>query len=134
MDLTEGEETKKWQECTEELYKNDLNDADNHDGVITYLETDILQCKVKWSLGSINRSKASGSDRIPVELLQIIKDDAVKILHSIQQQIWKTQQEPQDWKRSVFIPSVFIPIPPKKAMPKNVQITAQLYSFSMLAK
>ena len=85
-------------------YKKDLHDADNHNGVITHLEPDILECEVKWALGSITTSKASGGDGIPVELLQILKDDAVKVLHSICQQIWKTQQWPQDWKRSAFIP------------------------------
>ena len=89
---------------TEELYKKDLHDPDNHDGVITYLEPDILECEVKWALGSITMNKASGGDGIPVELFQILKDDAVEVLHSIRQQIWKTQQWPQDWKRSVFIP------------------------------
>ena len=92
------------QEYTEELYKKDRNDPDNHDGVITHLEPDILECKVKWALGSITMNKASGGDGIPVELFQILKDDAVKVLHSMCQQIWKTQQRPQDWKRSVFIP------------------------------
>ena len=95
---------KKWQEYTEDLYKKDLYDPDNHSGVITHLEPDILECEVKWALGSITMNKASGGDRIPVELFQILKDDAVKVLHSICQQIWKTQQCPQDWKRSVFIP------------------------------
>ena len=105
MDLTEAEDIKKrWQECTEELYKLDLHDPDNHDGVITHLEPDILECKVKWALGSITMNKASGGDGIPVELFQILKDDAMKVLHSICQQLWKTQQWPQDWKRSVFIP------------------------------
>ena len=105
MDLTEAEDIKKrWQEYTEELYKNDLHDQDNHDGVITYLGPDILEWEVKWALGSITTNKASGGDRITVELFQILKDDAVKVLHSICQQIWKTQQWPQDWKRSVFIP------------------------------
>ena len=105
MDLTEAEDIKKrWKEYTEELYKKDLNNPDNHDGVITHLETDILECKVKWALGSITRSKASGGDRIPAELFQIITDDAVKVVHSICQQILKTQQWPQDWKRSIFIP------------------------------
>ena len=105
MDLTEAEGVKKgWQQYTEELYKKDLHDADNHDGVITHLEPDILECEVKWSLGSISMNKASGGDEIPVELFQILKDDAVKVLHSICQQIWKTQQWPRDWKRSVFIP------------------------------
>ena len=95
---------KRWQEYTEELYKKDLHDPDNHDGVITHLEPDILEGKVKWALGSITASKASGDDGIPVELFQILKDDAVKVLHSICQQIWKTQQWPQDLKISVFIP------------------------------
>ena len=105
MDLTEAEDIKKrWQEYTEELYKTDLHDPDNHDGVITHLEPDILECEVKWALGSITVKKVSGSDGIPVELFQILKDDAVKVLHSIYQQIWKTQQWPQDWKWSVFIP------------------------------
>ena len=105
LDLTEEEDTKKrWQEYTEELYKKDLHDLDNYDGVITHLEPDILECEVKWALGSITTNKASRGDRIPVELLQILKDDAMKVLHSICQQIWKTQQWPQDWKRLVFIP------------------------------
>ena len=105
MDLIEAKDIKKmWQEYTEELYRKDLNDPDNHDDVITRLETDILECKVKWALGSIATSKASGGDGIPVELFHILKDDAVKVLHSICQQIWKTQQWPQDWKRSDFIP------------------------------
>ena len=105
MDLTEAENIKKrWQEYTEELYKKDLHDQDNHDGVITHLEPDILECEVKWALESITRNKASGGDGILVELFQILKDDAVKVLHSICQQIWKTQQWPQDWKMSVFIP------------------------------
>ena len=105
MDLTEAEDVKKrWQEYTEELYKKDLHDPDNHDGVITHLEPDTLECEVKWALGSITTNKASGGDAIPVELFQILKDDAVKVLHGTCQQIWKTQQWPQDWKRSVFIP------------------------------
>ena len=105
MDHTEAEDKKKrCQEYTEELYKKDLHDRDNHDGMITQLEPDILECKVKWALGSITTNKASGGDGIPVELFQILIDDAVKVLHSICQQIWKTQQWPQDWKRSVFIP------------------------------
>ena len=105
MDLTETEDIKKkWQGYTEELYKKDLHEPDNHDGVITHLEPDILKGKVKWALGSITTNKASGGDGIPVELFQILKDDAVKVLHSICQQIWKTQQWPQDWKRTVFIP------------------------------
>ena len=105
MDLTEAEDIqKRWQEYTEELYKKDLHDQDNHDGVITHLEPDILECEVKWALGRITTNKASGGDGIPAELFQILKDDAVKVLHSIYQQIWKTQQWPQDWKRLVFIP------------------------------
>ena len=105
MDLTEAEDIKKrWQEYTEELYKKDLNNPDNHDGVITHLEPDILECEVKWTLGSITMNKANGGDGISVELFQILKDDAVKVLHSIYQQIWQTQQWPQDWKRSVFFP------------------------------
>ena len=104
-DLTETEEIKKrWQESIEELYKKDLHNPDNHNGMITHLEPDILECKVKWALGSITMNKASGGDGTPVELFQILKDDAVKVLHSICQQIWKTQQQPQDWKRSIFIP------------------------------
>ena len=104
MVLTEAENIKRWKEYTEELYKKDLPDPDNHDGVITHLEPDIMECKVKWALGSIAINTASGGDGIPVELLQILKDDAVKVLYSICQQIWKTQQWPQDWKSSVFIP------------------------------
>ena len=104
MDLTEAEDIKKrWQEYTEELYKKDLHDPDNHDGVITHLEPDILDCNVKWALESITMNKASGGDGIPVKVFQILKDDAVKVLPSICQQIWKTQQWPQDWKGSVFI-------------------------------
>ena len=100
MGLTEAEDIKKrWQEYTKELYKKDLNDPDNHYGVITYLEPDILQCEVKWALGSIPTNKGSGSDGFPAKLFQIPKDDAVKVLISICQQIWKTQQWPQDWKR-----------------------------------
>src|SRR5574340_208116 len=105
MDLTEAEDIqKKWQEYTEELYKKDLHDPDNHEGVITDLEPDILECEVKWALESITTNKASGGDGIPVELFQVLKDDVVKVLHSIYQQIWKTQPWPQDWKMSVFIP------------------------------
>ena len=104
MDLTEPEDIKKrWQEYTE-LYKKDLHDPDNHHGVITHLEPDILECEVKWALGSITTNKVSGGNGIPVEIFQILKDDAVKVPHSICQHIWKTQQWPQDWKRSVFIP------------------------------
>ena len=114
MDLTEAEDiNKRWQEYTEALYKKDLHDPDNHDGVITHLEPDILECEVKWALESITMNKASGCDGIPVELFQILKGDAVKVLHSICQQIWKTQQWPQDWKWSVFIPI------PKKDNPKE---------------
>ena len=105
MDLTEAEDIKKrWQEYTEELYKKDLHDPENHDGVINHLEPDILECEVKWALGSITVNKTSGDDGISVELFQILKDNAVKALHSICQQIWKAQQWSQDWKRSVFIP------------------------------
>ena len=105
VDLTEAEDIKKrQQEYTEELYKKDLHDQNNHDGVITHLEPDLLECEVKWALESITTNKASGGDGIAVELFQILKDDAVKVLHSTCQQIWKTQQWPQDWKRSVFIP------------------------------
>ena len=125
--LTNGHRTRKGQfsfqsqkrQCQRilKLYKRDLHDVDNHDGVITHLEPDILECEVKWALGSITTNKSSGGDGIPVELFQTLKDDAVKVLHSICQQIWKTQQWPQDWKRSVFIP-----IPKNWAMPKNAQI------------
>ena len=113
MELTEAEDFKKrWQEYIEELYRKkkkelyrkDLHDPDNHDGVITHLEPDILEWEVQWASGSITMNKASGGDGIPVELFLILKDGAVKVLHSICQQIWKTQQWPQDWKNSVFIP------------------------------
>ena len=123
MDLTKAEEIKKRLQDTEALYKKDLHDPENHEGVITHLEPDILECEVKWALGSITMNKASGGDGIPVELFQILKDDAVKVLHSICQQIWKIQQWPQDWKSSVFIP-----------IPMNIQTTTQLYSSHMLAK
>ena len=114
MGLTEAEDIKKrWQEYTEELYKKDLHDQDNHNGVITHLEPDILECEVKWALESITTNKASRGDGIPIELFQTLKDDAVKVLHAICQQIWKTQQWPQDWKRSVFIPT------PKKGNTKE---------------
>ena len=117
MDLTEAEDIKKGrQEYTEELYKKDLHDPDNHGGVITHLEADILECEVKWALGNITMNKASGGNRIPVELFQILKDDAVKVLHSVYQQIWKTQQWPQDWKRSVFT------LLPKKSKAKECSI------------
>ena len=105
MDLTGTEDIKKrWQKYTEELYKRDLHYPGNHDGVITHLEPGILECEVKWALESITTNKASVGDGIPVELFHILKDDAVKVLHSICQQIWKTQQWPQDWERSIFIP------------------------------
>ena len=105
MGLTEAEDIKKWwQEYTEELYEKDLHDPDKHDGVLTHLEPDILEYEVKWAFKSITMNKTSGGDGIPVELFQILEDDAVKVLHSICQQIWKTQQWPQEWKRSVFIP------------------------------
>ena len=110
------------------LVKKDLNDPDNHDGVNIHLESDILESEVKWALGSITMNKVSGGDGIPAELFQILKDDAVKVLHSICQQIWKTQQWPQDWKRSFFIPAS------KKEMPVDVQTTAQLHLSHMLAK
>ena len=122
MDLTEAENIKKrWQEYTEEVYKKDLHDQDNYDDVITHLEPDILECEVKWALGSITSNKSGGGDGIPVELFQILKDDAVKVLHSICQQIWKTQQWPQDWKRSVFIPI------PKKGNAKDCSDVTQNY-------
>ena len=105
MDLIEIEDIKKrWQEYTEELYEKDPHDPDNHDGVITHLEPDILECEVKQALGSITMNRASGGDAIPAELFHILKDNAVKVLHSMCQQIWKTQQWPENWKRSVFIP------------------------------
>ena len=104
MDLTEAEDIKKRRQEYIELYQKDLHDPDNHDGVITHLEPGILECEVKWALESITTNKARGGDGIPAELFQILKDDAVKMLHSICQQIWKIQQWPQDWKRSVFIP------------------------------
>ena len=124
VNLREAEDIKKrQQEYTEEIYKKDFHNPDNHNGVITHLEPDILECEMKWALGSITTNKASGGDGIPVELFQILKDDAVKVLHSISQQIWKTQQWPQDWKRSIFIP-----------VPKNAQTTAQSNSSHILAK
>ena len=105
MDLTESEDIKKrWQEYTQELYKKELQEPDNHNDMLTHLEPDILECEVKWTLESITTNKASGGDAIPVELFQILKYHAVKVLYPICQQIWKTQQWPQDWKRSVFIP------------------------------
>ena len=124
MDLTEAEDIKKrWQEYTGDLYKKDLHDPDNHNGMITHLELDILKCKVKWTLGSITMNKASGGDGIPFELFKTLKD-VVKVLHSICQQIWKAQQWPQDW------PFQF----QRKIMPKNVQTIAQLHSSYTLAK
>ena len=129
MDLTETEDIKKrWQEYTEELYKKDFHNPDNHNDLTTDLDPHILQCEVKWALGSITMKKASGGDGIPVELFQILKDGAVKVLHLICQQIWKTQQWPQYQKRSVFIPTQ------RKAMPKNAQTTIQLYSSHTLVK
>ena len=128
-DLTEAEDIKKWwQEYTEELYKKDLHDPDNHSCVITHLEPDILECEVKWALESITTNKASGGERIPVELFQILKDDAEKLLHSIYHQIWKTQQRPQDWKRSVFIPI------PKKDNARECSNYHTMYSFHTLAR
>ena len=129
MDLTEAEDIKKrWQEYTEELYKKDLNDPDNHNGVITHLEPDILEQEVKWALGSISMNKASGGDGIPAELFQILKEDSLNVLHSICQQIWKTQQWPQDWKKSVFIPI------PKTGNAKECSNYLTLHLFHMLAK
>ena len=127
MGLTEAGDIKRWEEYTE-LYKKDLHDPDNHDGVITHLEPDILEYEVKWALGSITMNKASGGDGIPFELFQVLKDDAVKVLHSRCQQIGKTQQCLQDWKRSVFIPIL------KKGNAKNAQTTAQLHSSHMLVR
>ena len=118
MDLTEAEDIKKWwQEYTEELYKKDLHYLDNHDGVIIHTEPDILECEVKWAIGSITTNKASGDDGIPVELFQILKDNAVKVLHSICQQIWKTQQWQQDWKRSFSFQSQ------RKAMQRMLKLS-----------
>ena len=128
-ELTEAESIKKrWQEYTKELYKKDLHDSDNHNGVITHLELDILECEVKWALGNITTNKASGGDGIPVELFQTLKDDAVKVLHSICQKSWKIQQWPKDWKRSVFI-SIS-----KKGNAKNAQGIAQLHASHMFGK
>ena len=128
MNLTEAEDIKKrWQELYRKLYKKDLHDPDNHDGVITYLETDILECEVKWALGSITTNKASGGDGIPAELGKILKDDAVKVLHAICQQIWKTQQWHKTGKGQCSFQSQ------RKAMPKSVQTTRQLHSFNTLA-
>ena len=142
MNLTEAEDTKKrWQEYTKELYKKDLHDQDNYHAMITHLEQDILECEVKWALGSITRNKASGGDGIPVELFQILKDDAMKVLHSICQHIWKSQQWPQDWKRAVFIPipkkgnakecsnycTIALISDSSKVMPKILQARLQQY-------
>ena len=128
-DLTEAEDIKKrWQQYTEELYKKDLHDPDNHEGVITYLEPDILEWEVKWALGSSTTNKASGGDRIPVELCQILKDDAVKVLHSICQQMWKISSGHRTGKGQFSFQSQ------RNAMPKNAQITAQMHSSHTLAK
>ena len=127
-DLTEAEDIKKrWQEYTEELYKKDLHDPDNHDCAITHLKPDILEWKVKWALGSITTNKASGGDGIPVELFQILKDHVVKVLHSICQQIWKTQQWPQDWKMCFHSN-------PRERQCQRMLKTTQLHSFHILAK
>ena len=129
MDPTEAEDIKKrWQEYTEELHKKDLHDPDNHNGMITHLEPKILECEVRWALGSITTNKASRGDGIRVELFQILKDDVVKVLHSICQKIWKTQQWPQDWKRSVFIPI------PKKGNAKECSKFIQLHLFHMITR
>ena len=127
-DLTKAKDIKRWQEYTEELYKKDLDNPDNHNGVITHLEPDILDYEVKWPLVSITMNKASESDGIPVELFQTLKDDAVKVLHSICQQIWKTQQWPQDWKRTVFI------LIPKEGNPKECSNYHRVALSHMLVK
>ena len=128
-DLTEaGDIKKRWQKYTEELYKKDLHDQDNHDGVITHLEPDILECEIKWALESITTNKASGGDGIPVELLQILKDDAVKVLHSICQQILKLNSGHRTGKGQFSFQFQ------RKAMPKNAQTTAQMHSSHTLAK
>ena len=127
--LTESEDIKKrWQEYTEELYKKEPHDPDNHDGVINHIEPDILECEVKWAFERIPTNKASGCDRTPVELFQILKDGVVKVLHTICQQIWKTQQWTQDWKRSAFIPV------PKKDNAEECSNYIQLCSFHMLVR
>ena len=121
-DLEEAEEIKKrWKEYTEELYKKDLNEQDNHDGVVSHPEPNILECEVNWALGSTAINKASGCDGIPVELFKTLKDDAIKVLHSICQQIWKTQQWPQDWKWSILIPA------PKMVVSTNVLTIGQMH-------
>ena len=130
MDLTEAEDIKKrWQEYTEELYKKGLHNPDNHDVVITHLELDILECEVKWALGSITMNKTRRGDGIPVDLFKILKDDVVKVLHSICQQIWKIQQWPQDRTKGQFSFQS-----QRKAMPKNAQTTTQLHSSHTLVK
>ena len=129
MDLTEAEGIKKrWKEYTEELHKKDLHDPDNHNGVITHLDTDILDCEVRWALGSITTNKTSGGDGIPVELFQILKDDTMKVWYSVCQKFGKLIQWPQAWKRSVLSQSQ------RKARPKNVQTTTQLHSSHTIAK
>ena len=129
IDLIEAEDIKKrWQKYTEELYKKELHNPDNHNGVITHLEIDILECEVRWALESITMNKASGGDGIPVELFQILNDDAVKLLHSICQPIWKTQQWPRTGKGQFSFQFQ------RKAMPKNAQTTAQLHSSHRLVK
>ena len=124
MNLAEAEEIKRWQEYTEELYRKDLNDPDDHDGVNTHLEPDILECKVKWTLESITTNKASRGDGIPAELFQILKVDVMKVLNLICQEIWKTQQWPQDWKRSVFLPI------PKKG---NAKECSNYYTIALIS-
>ena len=128
MDLTEAEDIKRWQKYTEELPKKDLHNPDNHDGIISHLEPDILECEVKWALGSITTNKASGGDGIPIELFQILKDDAVKVLHSVCQQIGKLSSGHRTGKGQFSFQSQ------RKAMPKNTQTTTQLHSSQMLAK
>ena len=126
-DLVDTEEIqKRWKEYTEELYKKDLNEPDYYDGVVSHPEPDILECKVKWALRSTAVNKASGCDEIPAELFRSLKDDAIKVLHSLCEQIWKTQQRPQDWKRSILIPV------PRRVVPKNVLTIGQLHSSPML--
>ena len=125
IDLTKH---RRGEEYIGDIYKKDLNDLDNHDGVVTHLEPDILEYRVKWTLGKITLNKASGRDGIPLELFQILKGDALKVLHSICQQIWKTQQWPQDWERSVFIPIL------EKGNAKECSNSEQLHSFHMLAQ
>ena len=128
MVLKEADDTKSGKNTQKNYTKKDLHDPDNHNDMITHLEPDNLECEVKWALRSITTKKVSWGDEIPVELFQILKDDAVKVLHSIHQQIWKTEQWPQDWKGQFSFQS------PKKAMPKNAQTTTQLHSSNMLAK